>query len=422
MSTRNEPRSLDERIVVTGMGAITPVGLTVPAYWDGLVHGRNGIGPITLFDPGRLAVRIAAQVKDFDPVPALGKKHARRMDRFSHFAVVASQEALTHAQLQVTEENSARVGVYMGTGMGGIMTTNEQFTIMQERGPDRLSPFTVPMLLPNMASGHVSIVVQARGPNMAPTSACSSAADAIGLAADTLRRGAADVMIAGGTEAPICEISVAGFHAARALSTRNDDPEHASRPFDLNRDGFVMGEGSGALVLERADDALRRSALILAELAGYGSVSDAYHITQPAQDGAGGARAMTLALQDAALPPSAVEYINAHGTSTQLNDKYETVAIKHVFGESAAGIPISSSKSMTGHLMGAAGAIEAIACIQTIREGIVPPTINLACADPECDLDYVPGAGRAHTVRVALSNSMGFGGHNSCLVFQRWEP
>ena len=422
MSTRNGPRSLDERIVVTGLGAVTPIGLTVPEYWDGLLRGRNGIGPITLFDPERFAVQIAAQVKNFDPVPHLGKKHAHRMDRFSHFAVVASQEALASAHLQVTDENSARVGVYMGTGMGGITTTNEQFKIMQERGPDRLSPFTVPMLLPNMASGHVSIVVQARGPNMAPTSACSSAADAIGLAADTLRRGAADVMIAGGTEAPICEISVAGFHAARALSTRNDDPEHASRPFDLTRDGFVMGEGSGALVLERAEYALRRDAPILAELAGYGSVGDAYHITQPAEDGAGGARTMTLALQDAGLPPSAVDYINAHGTSTPLNDKFETVAIKHVFGESAFSIPVSSTKSMTGHLMGAAGAIEAIACIQSIREGTVPPTINLSCADPECDLDYVPGTVRPHAVRVALSNSMGFGGHNSCLVFQRWEP
>ena len=408
--------------MVTGMGAVTPVGLNVAEFWEGLTHGRSGIDFITLFDTSRLEVHIAGEATGFEAAAQVGKKAARRMDRFSQFAVVAAQEAIADSGYTITEERSERVGTMIGTGIGGISTLNEQFEVMNARGPGRISPFVVPMMLPNMASGQVSIALGSRGPNVAPTSACSSAADAIGLAADTIRRGDADLMIAGGTEAPTCEISVAGFHATRALSTSNEPPTEASRPFDSKRDGFVMGEGAGVLILEDAEHAVARGATILCELGGYAAFNDAYHVTQPTEDGVGSVRAMQSAIEHAGLVPEDVDYINAHGTSTPLNDSTETKAIKQVFGEGAYDLAISSTKSMTGHLMGAAGAIEAIACIKAIEHGLIPPTINLRDPDPACDLNYTPNAAAEREVRVALSNSMGFGGHNACLTFQRWEP
>ncbi len=412
---------IDGRIVVTGLGAVTAVGPTAAATWDALVAGQSGVRTISIFDPSRLSVRIAAEISDWNPEDHMARKDARRMDRYSQFAIVASREAAANAGFDGGFEGSDRVGVMIGTGIGGITTTQEQFRILDSRGPDRVSPFAVPMMLPNMGSGQVSIALQARGPNLAPMSACSSAADAFGLAAETIRRNEADVMVVGGAEAPLCEMAVAGFASARALSGRNEDPAAASRPFDAERDGFVMGEGAAVLVLERADHAVARGAEILAELCGYGSVGDAYHITQPAEGGDGGARAMSLALEHAGVAPSEVDYINAHGTSTPLNDKFETMAIKRVFGEAAYGLSISSTKSMTGHLLGAAGAVEALAAVGSICEGNIPPTINLKHADPDCDLDYTPNVRREREVRVAISNSMGFGGHNACLVFRRWE-
>jgi 3-oxoacyl-[acyl-carrier-protein] synthase II len=417
----NGKRPIEDRVVVTGMGAITPVGETAGDFWDGLINGRSGIGPIGLFDPARLRVKIAGEATGFDPIAHLGRKAARRMDRYSQMAVVASIEAAADAELTLTDDNSARAGVMMATGIGGITSLEEQFRILVDKGPNRLSPFIVPMMLPNMGSGQVSIALNARGPNLAPTSACSSAGDALGLAAAALRRGEADIMIAGGSEAPVCEMSIAGFQAARSLSTHNDEPTKASRPFDVARDGFVMGEGCGALILERADHALRRGARILAEFSGYANVGDAYHMTQPTEDGDGGARAMEAALGTAGLEPTDVDYINAHGTSTPINDRVETIAIKRVFGEAAPLIPISSTKSMTGHLMGAAGAIEAIASINAILHNAIPPTINLDNPDPDCDLDYVPHKGRVKEVNVVMSNSLGFGGHNASLIFQTWE-
>ena len=412
---------MDERIVVTGMGAVTAVGATAAETWDSLVSGRSGVKGISIFDPSRLSVRFAAEVSDWKPDEHMPRKDARRMDRYSQFAIVASREAAANAGFDGGFDGSDRVGVMIGTGIGGIATTQEQFRILDSRGPDRVSPFAVPMMLPNMGSGQVSIALQARGPNLAPMSACSSAADALGLAAETIRRNEADVMVVGGAEAPLCEMAVAGFASARALSSRNDDPEAASRPFDAQRDGFVMGEGAAVMVLERADYAAERGANILAELCGYASVGDAYHITQPAEGGDGGARAMALALERSRITPSEVDYVNAHGTSTPLNDKFETMAIKSVFGEAAYGLSVSSTKSMTGHLLGAAGAVEALATVEAIRCSVIPPTINLQHPDPDCDLDYTPNVCRERDVQVAISNSMGFGGHNACLVFRRWE-
>ena len=412
---------MDERIVVTGMGAVTAVGGTAAETWESLAAGRSGVGEISIFDASRLSVRFAAEISDWKADEYMPRKDARRMDRYSQFAIVAAREAAANAGFAEGFEGSDRVGVMIGTGIGGIATTQEQFRIMDSRGPDRVSPFAVPMMLPNMASGQVSIALQARGPNFAPMSACSSAADALGLAAQTIEREEADVVVVGGAEAPLCEMAVAGFASARALSSRNDDPEGASRPFDAERDGFVMGEGAAVMVLERAEHAVARGAEILAEVCGYGSVGDAYHITQPAEGGDGGARAMSLALERSGIAASEVDYVNAHGTSTPLNDKFETMAIKSVFGESAYGLSVSSTKSMTGHLLGAAGAVEALATVEAIRCGVVPPTINLQNPDPDCDLDYTPNVCRERDVRVAISNSMGFGGHNACLVFRRWD-
>ena len=413
-------RELSQRVVVTGIGSVSALGLTADATWEGMVAGRSGIGGISLFDPSRLNVRFAAEAPDWDPSVCLPRKEARRMDRYSQFAIGAAKEASAQAGFE-HYAGSERVGVMIGSGIGGISTTEEQLRILVDRGPDRVSPFAVPMLLPNIGSAQVSISLRARGPNLAPMSACASAADAMGLAAQSIRRGEADLILAGGAEAPICEMAVAGFASARALSTRNDEPQRASRPFDAGRDGFVMGEGAGVLVLERADLAVGRGADILAEFAGYANVGDAFHITQPAEEGDGGARAMALALRDAGLEPSAVDYINAHGTSTPLNDKFETMAIKTIFGEAAYGVPISSTKSMTGHLLGAAAAVEAVAAIGAIRNGVIPPTINYEEPDGDCDLDYVPNEARSAEIKTAISNSMGFGGHNSCLVFRSWE-
>ena len=419
----SKPTAQDgRRVVVTGMGAVTPVGIGVAATWEALTNGRSGIDTISLFSPERVRVKIAAEVANFDPEQFMTRKRARHLDRYVQMAIVATLEAQEDAGLVIDDSNAHRVGVMIGTGIGGITTIENGIHDLVEKGPNKLNPFIVPMMLPNMGSGQASIALGARGPNIASTTACSSGSDAIGIAVAALQRGEADVIFAGGAEAPICELGVGGFLAARALSMRNDEPQRASRPFDLDRDGFVMGEGAGTLVLETAEHAQSRGGRVLAELSGYASVGDAYHVTQPAPGGKGAVQAMQTAIARAGVTPAEVDYLNAHGTSTPLNDKNETLAIKQVFGESAYDLPISSTKSMIGHLMGASGAVEAIACIKSITEGIVHPTSNLETADPECDLDYVPGQSRAVAVRVALSNSMGFGGHNACLVFKRWAP
>ena len=410
---------MTNRVVVTGMGAVSPLGLDVPSLWEALVSGRSGVGHISLFDPEPLETRIAAEVKGFNAEDYLERKQARHMDRYQQFAIVASRQAVEQARLDF--ENPEDVGVLIGSGIGGITTLSEQFAVLAEKGPRRISPFLVPMMIADGASGQVSIMLGARGVNFCATSACSSGADAIGEACEIIRRGDARVMVAGGTEAAITPIGIAGFNAAGALSTRNDDPQTASRPFDAERDGFVMGEGAALLVLESLSHALKRGAHVLAEVTGYGATSDAYHITQPSEGGQGGAKALRLALKKAGLEPKDVDYINAHGTSTPLNDRAETTAIKAVFGEDAYRIPISSTKSMMGHTIGAAGAIEAIVCVLAMQHGVIPPTINLANPDPECDLDYVPQVARQKKVRAALSNSFGFGGHNSVLAFREYS-
>jgi len=408
------------RVVVTGMGAVTPVGCTVEAMWDALVHGRSGVGPVTHFDASRHSSRIAAEVKDFDPLQYLSEKEVDRNDPFVQFAVGAALDAVKDAGLVIDESNADRVGVLVGSGIGGTKTWEEQNAILVERGPSRVSPFFVPMLIADMASGQVSILTGARGPNLAVVTACATGSHAIGDAAEIIRRGDADVMIAGGTEAAVRPLAMAGFCSMRALSTRNDEPERASRPFDRERDGFVIGEGAGCVVLEEYEHARRRGARIYGEVLGYGLSGDAYHITQPAPGGHGAQKCMRMALEDAGLPPDAVNYINAHGTSTPPNDRIETEAIKAVFGgDLAYRIPVSSTKSMTGHLLGAAGAVEAIVCLKAIETGILPPTINYEFPDPDCDLDYVPNEAREAKVSVALSNSFGFGGHNATLVFGR---
>ena len=419
----SKPTAQDgRRVVVTGMGAVTPVGIGVAATWEALTNGRSGIDTISLFSPERVRVKIAAEVADFDPEQFMTRKRARHLDRYVQMAIAATLEAQEDAGLVIDDSNAHRVGVMIGTGIGGTRTIESGIHDLVEKGPNKLNPYIVPMMLPNMGSGQVSIALGARGPNIASTTACSSGSDAIGIAVAALQRGEADVILAGGAEAPICELGVGGFLAARALSMRNDEPQRASRPFDRDRDGFVMGEGAGTLVLETAEHAQSRGGRVLAELSGYASVGDAYHVTQPAPGGKGAVQAMQTAIARAGVTPAEVDYLNAHGTSTPLNDKTETLAIKQVFGESAYDLPISSTKSMIGHLMGASGAVEAIACVKSITEGIIHPTSNLETADPECDLDYVPGHSRAVAVRVALSNSMGFGGHNACLVFKCWAP
>ncbi|MCH8192203.1 MAG: beta-ketoacyl-ACP synthase II [Chloroflexi bacterium] len=412
---------MKHRVVVTGLGAVSPVGLNVRSTWQSLLAGRSGVDYITAFDTEAFDTKIAAEVTDFDPLDCMDRKEARRNDRFVQFATGAALEALSQAELTIDSSNAEDVGVIVGSGIGGISTLSNQFRVLSERGPSRVSPFLVPMMIADMASGHLSIRLGAKGPNFCTVSACSSGADAIGEAAEIVKRGEARAVVAGGAEACIVPISVAGFASAGALSKRNDDPTKASRPFDADRDGFIIGEGAAILVLEELDFARDRGATILAELVGYGATADAHHITQPAEGGEGGARAMTIALKKACLRPNEVDYINAHGTSTPLNDRFETMAIKSVFGADAYKIPISSTKSMTGHLIGAAGALEATISVLAITESACPPTINLENPDPDCDLDYTPHTPRRGRINVTLSNSFGFGGHNSCLVFRRFE-
>jgi len=411
----------EKRVVVTGMGAITPIGTGAENFWQALLNGVSGVDRITHFDASNYTTQIAAEVKDFDPEAYMERKDAKRMDRFAQFALVASMQALEDAGLKIDDTNASRIGVLIGSGIGGISTWEEQHRTLLERGPRRVSPFFVPMLISDMAAGMTSIILGAKGPNLAIVTACATATHAIGEAAEIIKRGDADVMIAGGAEAAITPLAVAGFCAARALSTRNDEPQKASRPFDLNRDGFIIGEGAGILVIESLDHALARGARILCEIVGFGMSADAYHITAPAPEGEGAALSMSAAIKDAGIKPEQVDYINAHGTSTEDNDKTETAAVKKVFGDYAYKVPISSTKSMTGHLLGAAGGVEAIACICSIRDGIVHPTINYETPDPECDLDYVPNKSRQMDVRIAMSNSFGFGGHNATIVFARYQ-
>ena len=411
---------MTDRVVVTGIGLVTPVGLNRESTWNSLVAGRSGIDYISLFDAEGYESRIAGEVDEFDATAALGRKEAKRLDRFSQFACVAAIEALEHADLNMEKEDADRDGVLIGSGVGGIITITDQHKILLQKGPKRVSPFLVPMMLGDMASGQVSMMIGAKGPNFSTVSACATGADSIGEALEMIRRGRADVVIAGGTEAAVCEIGVAGFNSCMALSTRNEDPQGASRPFDSDRDGFVLGEGAGLLVLESLEHAEQRGANILAEMSGYGASSDAHHVTQPHPEGEGAARAMKWAIEDAGITPDKVDYINAHGTSTPLNDKYETIAMKRMYGDHAYKLAISSTKSMTGHLLGAAGGIEAAFTVLTIKNGIVPPTINIDNPDPDCDLNYVPNTAKKQPVNVAMSNSLGFGGHNASLVLERF--
>ena len=412
---------LANRVVVTGVGVVSPLGLDAGSTWKNLLAGKSGVDQITSFDTEGYGTTIAAEVKDFDPDSIVGRKQARRMDRFVHLGAAAALEAVDAAKFNVTPDNQTRVSVMMASGIGGIITLESQIGVLGNRGPNRISPFLVPMMLPDMASGQISMLLGAKGPNYSTVSACSSAADTIGQAFEALRRGDADIAIAGGSEAAICPIGVAGFNSCHALSKRNDEPKRASRPFDAERDGFVLGEGGAALVLETLEHAVARGAEPIAELSGYGSTADAYHITQPAPEGEGAARAMKNALGQARVQPDEIGYINAHGTSTPLNDKYETMAVKAVFGEEAHNIPISSTKSMTGHLLGASGALEAAVTVLALSKWAIPPTINLESPDPECDLDYTPHMPRRGRIRSAMSNSFGFGGHNASLVFQEFE-
>jgi len=409
------------RVVITGVGAVSPLGLDLATTWAGLIAGKSGIDYIAQFDTEGFETRFAGELKGFEATDYIGRKEARRMDRFSQMAVVAAMQAVEQAGLEINADNQDNIGVLVGSGIGGLITLSEQLSVLMEKGPDKVSPFLVPMMITDMASSQISILLGPRGPNFCPTSACSSGSDAIGTAYEIIKRGDAVAMLAGGTEAVITPIGVAGFNANRAISTRNDAPQKASRPFDAERDGFVLGEGAAILILESLSFAQQRGAQILAEIVGYGASSDAVHITQPAEDGEGAARAMKMALRKAGLAPAEIDYINAHGTSTPLNDRVETMAIKAIFGEQAYKIPISSTKSMTGHLVGAAGALEAAICVMTIQHGIIPPTINLDHPDPDCDLDYVPNVARRARVTTALSNSFGFGGHNSVLVFRRYD-
>ncbi len=411
------------RVVVTGVGAVSPVGLNVAENWDAIVGGRSGIAPITHFDAvGRgFGTQIAAEVKSFDPTTRLSPKEVRRMDRVIQLAVVAAFEAVESAGLAITPENADRIGVIVGSGIGGLATLEQQAQVLAERGPKRVSPFLIPMMIADMPAGQISISLGARGTNFCPVSACATSAHAIGEAAENIRRGAADAIIAGGTEACITPLAIAGFGSMTALSTRNDEPSRASRPFDAERDGFVMGEGAAMVVLEDLDYALARGATILGEVLGYGSTADANHITQPSPGGEGGVRAMRIALAQARLGPGDIDYLNAHGTSTPINEVLETASVKTVFGEGAYRLPISSTKSMTGHLLGAAGSLEAIYCLKAIETSTIPPTINYEFPDPACDLDYVPNTARHAALNRVMTNSLGFGGHNVSLVLGKYE-
>lgn len=410
-----------KRVVVTGLGCISPVGNNVNDTWQALLAGKSGAAPITAFDASAHKTKFAAEVKGFDPVALFGTRDARKMDRFAQFATAATLEAMEQAGLKVDESNRDRVGILIGTGIGGIITMLEQYEVLRERGPERVSPFLIPMMISDNAAGNIAIRIGARGPNMALATACASGTNALGEAAEMIRRGSADVMIAGGAEAAITALSMAGMNVMTALSTRNDDPQTASRPFDKNRDGFLMGEGAGILILESLEYAQARGAKILCEFSGYGTTDDAHHISAPAENGAGAAISMSLALQNADLKPEDISYINAHGTSTYLNDKSETAAIKTVFGEQAYKIPVSSTKSMTGHLLGASGALEGVISAMAIMNNILPPTINYETPDPVCDLDYVPNQPRKAEPNYVMSNSFGFGGHNATLILGRYK-
>ena len=407
------------RVVVTGLGAVTPIGNDVPTYWEGLSTGKNGVAPITLFDAARHACRFAAEVKGFDPSGSIEPKEAKRWDRFCQFAVVAAKQAVAHAGLTIDARNANRIGTAIGSGVGGLLMMETQAHVLAERGPDRVSPFCVPMMIPNMATGLTAIALGAKGPSSAVATACAAGSNAIGDAYRLIQMGLADAMVCGGAESAITPLGVAGFASAKALSFRNDDPATASRPFDAERNGFVIGEGAGVIVLESLEHARARGAEILAEVVGYGMTCDAHHITSPSPGGTGGAEAMRLALADARIEAAAVDYVNAHGTSTQANDSNETAAIKSALGERAYQIPVSSTKSMTGHLLGGSGGIEAVAAVLAIGHNLVPPTINYQNPDPACDLDVVPNQAREQTLNVVLSNSFGFGGHNVCLAFRR---
>ncbi|MGL5871545.1 MAG: beta-ketoacyl-ACP synthase II [Xenococcaceae cyanobacterium] len=410
-----------KRVVVTGLGAITPIGNNLAEYWEGLTSGRNGIAPITLFDASKHSCRFAGEVKGFDPYEYMDRKEAKRMDRFTQFAVAATKQAVADSQFVIDDLNADRVGVLIGTGVGGLRILEEQHEVCLAKGPNRVSPFLIPMMIANMAAGVSAIQIGAKGPNSCTVTACAAGSNAIGDAFRTVQSGRVTAMVCGGTEAAITPLGFAGFCSCKALSTRNDDPTHASRPFDRDRDGFVMGEGAGILLIEELEHAKARGAKIYAEIVGYGMTCDAYHMTAPVPDGNGAVRAMEMALKDANLNPDLVDYINAHGTSTPANDVTETKAIKKALGENAARVAISSTKSMTGHLLGGSGGIEAIATIMAIANDRVPPTINIENLDPECDLDYTPHLCRDRKIDIALSNSFGFGGHNVTLAFKKYS-
>ena len=409
----------NHRVLVTGLGIVSPLGLDVATTWEGIVNGRSGVDFITAFDSEGFDTHFAAEVKGFEPEDYLDRKVARRMDRFAQFASVAAQQACRQACLEPGTTDPYRIGVIIGSGIGGIGTLSEQHEILLERGPKRVSPFLIPMMLGDMASAQVSMVTGSMGANYCAVSSCSSGADALGQAWAMIRRGQEDIVIAGGSEAPVVPVAVAGFNALRALSRFNEDPSKASRPFDINRDGFVMGEGAAVLVVESEESAKRRGVVPLAEIMGYAATSDAYHLVEPMESGESAARAMTKALEEAGVHPSEVDYVNAHGTSTPLNDRHETKAIKAALGEDAYRVPVSSTKSMTGHLLGSGGALEACFCILAMKDSIIPPTINLSDPDPDCDLDYTPNKARSKELNVTMSNSFGFGGHNSVLVFAK---
>ena len=413
---------MPERVVVTGAGTVTPLGLDLPSTWRAMLEGRSGAGPITLFDASDQTVRIAAEIKGFDPTTVLNPKEARRTDRHVQIAIAAAEEALRGAGLTIDQRNADRVGVIAASGVGGFMTLSEQFDVLRDRGPGRVSPFLLPAYLVDLLPGNLSIRYGARGPNFSIVSACSTSAHCIGEAAEIIRRGDADAMLAGGCEASIVPIGIASFAAIRAISTRNDEPERASRPFDAGRDGFVIGEAAAMVVLESLTSALERGAPILGELVGYAATADAHHVTAPPEDGEGAVRAMRLCMRKAGLDSNDIDYISAHATSTPVGDRAESRAVRAVLGPRAELVPISAVKSMTGHLLGAAGAVEAITCLLAIRDGMLPPTINYETPDPACDLDYVPNVARAKRVDVALSNSFGFGGHNVTLAFRRYDP
>ena len=409
---------MKKKVVVTGIGLMTPIGLDRDSAWKSITTGKSGIKKISSFDTENFQTKIAAEITDFSPDEILGRKFASRLDRFAQFACVTAKEAIKDSGIYLDAVDLERFAVLIGSGIGGIKTLSDQFNVLSEKGPSRISPFLVPMMLSDMASGQVSMMLGTKGPNFSTVSACASAADSIGQGLHMIRRGEADIVLAGGSEAAICPIGIAGFNSARALSTNNDNPKEASRPFDAKRDGFVLGEGAGLIVLEDEEHALKRGATIICELSGYGATSDAHHVTQPHPEGEGASKAMDIAISDAGIEKEKVAYINAHGTSTQLNDKFETIAIKKSFGDHAKKLKISSTKSMTGHLLGAAGGIEAAFTCLAINEKVVPPTINLLNPDPECDLDYVANHALKGNVPAAISNSLGFGGHNASLLFQ----